>query len=224
MRLVRPLTAEFLGTFGLVFAGTAVVVAQSFPGGATGMVGIGLVHGLVLALCITATLAISGGHLNPAVTVALYSIKKIELKPALAYIGAQLAGGAAGAIVGRLLVPNNVGRLLANGVPQLNVNVQFWPAVGLEAVMTFFLMTAVMGTIVNAKAPKLGGLWVGLTVTAMIIFGGPLTGAALNPTRALGPAIVSGVWTGQVIYWIGPILGAIAAAWLWEKVLLTDEA
>ena len=224
MRLVRPLTAEFFGTFGLVFAGTAVVVAQSFPGGASGMVGIALTHGLVLGLAITATMGISGGHINPAVTLGLLSIRKIELKTALAYLGAQLAGGVAGALVSRLLVPNNVGRLVSNGLPTINSNVQFGGAVLLEAVMTFFLMSAVMGTVVNAKAPKLGGLWVGFTLVAMILFGGPLTGAALNPARALGPALVSGTWTAQLVYWIGPILGAVAAAWLWEKVLLKDEA
>ena len=224
MRLARPLTAEFFGTFGLVFAGTAVVVAQSFPGGATGMVGIALVHGLILAMAITATLAISGAHLNPAVTVALFTIRKIELKPALAYLGAQIAGGVVGALASRLLVPNNVGRMASNGLPQININVGFWGATALEALMTFFLMSAVMGTIVNPKAPKLGGLWVGLTVAAMIIFGGPLTGAALNPVRALGPAVASGVWTAQLAFWLGPILGAVAAAFLWDKVLLKDDA
>lgn len=224
MRLVRPLTAEFIGTFGLVFAGTAIVVTQSFPNGATGPVGIGLVHGLILGLAITAAMGVSGGHINPAVTLGLLSIRKIELKPALAYIGAQLAGGVAGGFASRLLVPNNVGRLLSNGTPQVNSNVQFGPALGLEAVMTFFLMTAVMGTIVNPKAPKLGGLWVGLTVAAMAMFGAPLTGAAMNPARAFGPAVVSGLWAGQIIYWIGPILGAVAAAFVWDRVVLKDEA
>ena len=224
MRLVRPLTAEFLGTFGLVFAGTAVVVTQSFPGGASGMVGIALAHGLILGLGITAAERFSGGHINPAVTLGFLSIRKIDAKTALAYIGAQLAGGIAGALASRLLVPNNVGRLVSNGLPQINTNVMFGPADLLEAVMTFFLMSAVMGTMVNPKAPKLGGLLLGLTVAAMILVGGPLTGAAMNPARALAPAIVSGVWTGQIVYWIGPILGAVAAAVLWDRVLLKDEA
>ena len=224
MRLVRPLTAEFVGTFGLVFAGTAVVVVQSFPGGTSGLVGVALTHGLMLGLAITAAGAISGGHINPAVTLGFLSIRKIDAKTAMAYLGAQFAGGIAGAFASRFLVPNNVGRLVSNGLPQINTNVMLGPAVLLEAVMTFFLMSAVMGTVVNPKAPKLGGLWVGLTVTAMILVGGPLTGAAMNPARALGPAIVSGIWTGQIVYWIGPILGAVAAAFVWDKVLLKEEA
>ena len=224
MRLVRPLTAEFIGTFGLVFAGTAAVVAQSFPGGASGMVGIALAHGLILGFGITAAAGISGGHLNPAVTLGFLGIKKIDARTALAYIGAQLAGGLAGAFASRFLIPNNVGRLLSNGVPQINSNVQLGGAILLEAVMTFFLMSAVMGTIVNAKAPKLGGLWVGLVVAAMILIGGPITGAAMNPARAFGPAVVSGVWAGQIAYWIGPILGALVAGFVWDRVLLKGEA
>ncbi|HVX88251.1 MAG TPA: aquaporin [Gemmatimonadales bacterium] len=224
MRLVRPLTAEFLGTFGLVFAGTAAIVADSFPGGKGGLVAIALAHGLMLAFGITATAGISGGHLNPAVTLGFLGIKKIDAKTALAYIGAQLAGGLAGSFASRALIPNNVGRLLSNGVPQINTNVQLGGAILLEAVMTFFLMSAVMGTIVNPKAPKQGGLWVGLVVAAMIFVGGPLTGAAMNPARAFGPAVVSGVWAGHIAYWIGPVLGALAAAFVWDKVLLKDEA
>ena len=224
MRLVRPLTAEFIGTFGLVFAGTAVIISDSFPGGKAGLLGIALVHGLMLALGITATMGISGGHLNPAVTLGYLSTKRIDLKTAMAYIGAQVAGGVAGAFATRFLVPNNVGRLLSNGLPTINSNIQLGGAILLEAVMTFFLMSAVMGTIVNPKAPKHGGLWVGLAVIAMILVGGPLTGAVMNPSRAFGPAVVSGIWAGQLAFWIGPILGAVAAALLWDKVLLKDEA
>ena len=224
MRLVRPLTAEFLGTFGLVFVGTAVIVADSFPGGKAGLLGIALAQGLILALSVTMTMGISGGHLNPAVTLGFLAIKRIELKTALGYIGAQLLGGIAGAFASRALIPNNVGRLLNNGVPQINSNVQLGGAVMLEALMTFFLMSAVITTVTNPRAVKQGGLWAGVALAAMILVGGPITGAALNPVRALGPAIVSGAWAGQIAYWIGPILGALAAAFLWEKVLLKEEA
>jgi aquaporin TIP len=224
MRLVRPLTAEFVGTFGLVFAGTAIVISDSFPGGKAGLLGIAIVHGLMLALGITATMGISGGHLNPAVTLGFLSTKRIDVKTALAYIGAQVAGGVVGAYATRFLVPNNVGRLLSDGIPIINSNIQLGGAILLEALLTFFLMSAVMGTIVNPKAPKHGGLWVGLTVIAMILVGGPLTGAVMNPTRAFGPAIVSGIWTGQLAFWIGPIVGAIVAAQLWDRVLLKEEA
>lgn len=224
MRLVRPLTAEFFGTFGLVFAGTAVVISDSFPGGKAGLLGIALVHGLMLAFGITATMGISGGHLNPAVTLGFLSTKRIDLKTALAYIGVQIAGGVAGAFATRFLVPNNVGRLLSNGLPIINSNIELGGAILIEAVITFFLMSAVMATVVNPKGPKMGGLWVGVAVIAMILVGGPLTGAVMNPARAFGPALVSGIWSGQPAYWFGPILGAVAAALLWDKVLLKDDA
>ncbi len=223
MRLVRPLTAEFVGTFGLVFAGTAVIITDSFPGGKAGLVGLALTHGLILALGITATMGISGGHLNPAVTLGFLATKRIELKTALAYIGVQVLGGIAGAFMTRFLIPNNVGRLLSGGLPTINNNIQLGGAVMLEALMTFFLMSAVMATVANPKAPKMGGLWVGVAVIAMYLVGGPLTGAAMNPVRAFGPAVVSGVWTGQLAYWFGPILGAVAAALLWDKVLLKED-
>ena len=224
MRLVRPLTAEFVGTFGLVFAGTAVIISDSFPGGKAGLVGVALAQGLMLALGITATMGISGGHLNPAVTLGFLSTRRIDLKTALAYIGAQVAGGVAGAFATRFLVPNNVGRLLSDGLPIINSNIQLGGAILLEAVMTFFLMSAVMGTVINPKAPKMGGLWVGVAVIAMVLVGGPLTGAVMNPSRAFGPAVVSWIWTGQIAFWFGPILGAVAAALLWDNVLLKDEA
>jgi MIP family channel proteins len=224
MRLIRPLTAEFLGTYALVFAGTAAAVSDNFPSAKFGILGIALAHGLILGAWITAVGSISGAHFNPAVTLGFLSIRKIELKTALAYIGAQLVGGLAGAYSSRFLIPNNVGRVVSNGVPQISISSNFNQAVALEAVMTFFLMSAIIGTVVNPKAPKLGGLWVGLTLIVMILLGGPVTGAALNPARAFGPAVVSGVWTAQLAYWIGPILGAVVAAFVWDKVLLKEEA
>jgi MIP family channel proteins len=224
MRQFRPLTAEFFGTFALVFAGTSVIVASSFPGGNGGLVANALAHGLTLAVVITALAGVSGAHFNPAVTLGFLAIKRIDPKTAVSYIGAQMAGGVAGALASKLLIPNNVGRLLSNGLPQVNTNLQFGGAVALEALLTFFLMSAIMGTLVNPKAPKLGGLWVGLVLIAMILVGGPITGAALNPARALGPAVASGVWTAQLVYWLGPIIGAVAAAFVWEKVLLKDDA
>ncbi|HET7041319.1 MAG TPA: aquaporin [Gemmatimonadales bacterium] len=224
MRLVRPLSAEFFGTFGLVFAGTAVIITDSFPGAHSGLLGIALAHGLILALGITATMGVSGGHLNPSVTIGFLVTKRIDLRTAGSYILAQLAGGTLGAVATRFLIPNNVGRLALNGLPQINTNLELGGAIALEALMTFFLMSAVMGTIVNPKAPKHGGLWVGVAVLVMILVGGPLTGAAMNPARAFGPAMVTQIWTGQIAYWLGPILGAVVAALFWDKVLLKEEA
>ena len=94
----------------------------------------------------------------------------------------------------------------------------------LEAIATFFLMFVIYGTAVNSDAPKIGGLAIGLTIAADILAIGPLTGASMNPARSFGPALASGVFAGQIVYWVGPILGAIAAAMLWEFGILKPRA
>jgi aquaporin TIP len=99
----------------------------------------------------------------------------------------------------------------------------FGQAVTIEAILTFFLVSAVFGTCVNPDAPKIGGFGVGLVLLFDILVGGPLTGSAVNPARAFGPALISGQWVGQGVYWAGPILGGIVAALLWEHVLLPQR-
>ena len=97
-------------------------------------------------------------------------------------------------------------------------------AIGLEVIATFFLIFVIYGTAVHELAPKIGGLAIGLTIAADILAIGPLTGASMNPARSFGPAFATGVWEGQVVYWVGPIIGAIIAALVWEFLLLKSEA
>jgi glycerol uptake facilitator-like aquaporin len=99
-------------------------------------------------------------------------------------------------------------------------SISFGGAVALEFIATFFLMWVIFGTAVDPDAPRVGGFAIGLTIAADILAIGPLTGASMNPARSLGPAIASGVFEAQAVYWIGPILGAIVAAMLYEKVFL----
>ena len=96
-------------------------------------------------------------------------------------------------------------------------------AIGIEAILTFFLVSAVFGTAVSSQAPKVGGFGIGLVLLFDILVGGPLTGAAMNPARALGPALVAGEWVGQAVFWVGPLLGGAVAALVWGKVLLPKE-
>ena len=140
----------------------------------------------------------------------------------MAYIVAQLIGAVLGA-------PGRARRIFPIGVAPrrsrwarrpLAGNIQLSQAIALEAILTFFLVSAVFGTCVNPEAPKVGGFGVGLVLLFDILVGGPLTGAAMNPARAFGPALVAGQWVAHVVYWIGPILGGIVAALLWEHVLL----
>jgi aquaporin Z len=219
--LARRLTAEALGTFGLVFVGAAVVVVNGgFPNSGIGLLGIALAHAIVLSVMVSATMTISGGHLNPAVTLALLLRRRIDLPSAAGYIIAQLAAAVLAAFLVKLLLPDNAVRNAMLGLPVIASSVSLGQAVGIELVLTFFLVSAVYGTAVSPDAPRVAGFGIGLVLLFDILVGGPLTGAAMNPARAFGPAVISGQWVGQLVYWIGPIAGGILAGLLWEFVLL----
>jgi MIP family channel proteins len=219
--LARRLTAEALGTFGLVFIGAAVVVVNGgFPNSGIGLLGIALAHAVVLSVMISATMTISGGHLNPAVTIGLLTARKIDAVSALTYIVTQLVAACVAAYLVKLLFPPEAVRNAMLGVPVVANSVTGGQAIGLELILTFFLVSAVFGTAISPDAPRVAGFGIGLVLLFDILVGGPLTGAAMNPARAFGPAAVAGEWVGQLVYWIGPLLGAILAALLWEGVLL----
>ena len=222
--LARRAMAELYGTFALIFFGCGAVVMDAFPGARFGLLGIALVHAIVLSVSVTAAMYISGAHFNPAVTLGLLSIRRIPMVEAFVYIASQLAGALLGAVAVKALLPGSVGRVVAFGTPTVNSSMTLGSAIALEALLTFFLMSAVMGTAVSSRAARIGGFGIGLTLVFAIMVGGPLTGAALNPARAFGPAALSGVWTAHVVYWIGPIIGAVIAALLWHHVLLKDES
>jgi len=212
--MVRPLGAEFLGTCAFVFISSGAVVVNMARGGELGLVGVALATGFAYAVMVTVTLPVSGGHLNPAVTVALWLTKKVEVKAALLYIPTQLAAAALAALLVRLLLPGMAGLHSSYGAPQISGILTDTQAVAIEALLTLFLVTAFFGTVISSEAPKLGGLWVGLVLAVAVLVGGPLTGAALNPARAFGPSLVSGVWQGHLLYWVGPIIGAVGAGGL----------
>jgi len=215
------LVAEALGTFGFVFIGAGVVVVNGgFPNSGIGLLGIALAHAAALSVMISATMAISGGHLNPAVTIGLLVARRIGAVEAAAYIVTQLAAASAAALLVQLLLPSGAVRSALLGVPVIASSVTIGQAIGIEVVLTFFLMSAVFGTAVSPDAPRIAGFGIGMVLLFDILVGGPLTGAAMNPARAFGPALVSGQWLGQGVYWIGPIVGAILAALVWQYVLL----
>jgi aquaporin Z len=220
--LFRRSLAELLGTFALVFIGAGAVASKYFPEATYGIFGVAVAHGLVLAVMVTALLGISGGHLNPAVTLGLVAVRRADLRTGLAYIVAQLLGALLAALMIKMVYPLGVVRPISLGTPTIANTIQLQQAMIIEGLMTFFLVSAYFGTILNPAAPRLGGLGVGLTLLFDMLVGGPLTGAAVNPARAFGPALVSGQWVGHLVYWIGPIVGGVLAALLWEYVLLRD--
>jgi aquaporin Z len=222
-RTLRPLAAEFLGTFLFVFIGAGAVVIDAAKGGALGLIGVAMAHGVGMGVLITATMNISGGHLNPAVTFALWLTGRIAPKQAGLYVIAQLLAGAAAALAIKALFPAMAGQALSYGVPRLASDLTLTSAIWIEALLTLVLVSAVFGSAVSPDAPKVGGFAIGLAIFVDILIGGPLTGAAMNPARAFGPAVVANDWHGHAVYWIGPLLGALAAAVLWGQVLLPRE-
>lgn len=219
----KALAAEFLGTFALVFIGAGAVVVDTASGGELGLVGVALAHALVLAVMVTATLPVSGGHINPAVTFALWIARKISARGAVLYVAVQLLAALLAAFSVRWLLPATAGTTTAYGLPRVSADLSFAHAVVLEAIFTLFLVSAVFGTAVSARAPKVGGFGIGLVLLFDILVGGPLTGAAMNPARAWGPAVAAGDWHAQAVYWLGPLLGAAVAALLWTGMLLPRE-
>ncbi len=220
---LRPLTAEFIGTFGLVFIGAGSIVVNQ-ASGALGLLGIALAHAVVLSVMVTALMRISGAHFNPAVTLGLWLANKIEAKDAGFYVLTQLVAAVVAALLVKLLFPSVAGEITGYGVPRIASDVDLIQAILLEAILTFFLVSAVFGTAVSPEAPSgIGGFGIGLVLLFDILVGGPLTGAAMNPARAFGPAAIANDWVAQGAYWIGPLLGGAVAALVWGKVLLPKD-
>ena len=221
--------AEFVGTFVLVLFICMAVSVQVGGFRAPDFVLIGLVHAFTLAMLIYALGSASGAHFNPAVTISMLATGNVKLMRATVYIVAQLLGGIAGAGILTLIFPalgelgrNNDGVNL--GVPGLGPDVTAFGGVLLEAVMTFFLVLVIFGTAVDSRGPKaIAPLLIGLTITMDIVFGGSITGAAMNPARAFGPEVVQQDFTNFWIYWIGPIVGGLVAAFLYTFLFLQPQ-
>ena len=219
----RKLIAEAIGAFTLTFVGAGSVMLASSNANVT-LVGVALAHGLAIGLMIAALGAISGGHFNPAVTIGFWVTRRIDTVLAAGYVIAQLLGAVIAGLLLLLFFPEGLRNAAHLGAPALGAGVDFMHAVGIEAVLTFFLVTVIWGTAVDARGPKVvAGLAIGLTITMDILAAGPLTGAAMNPSRAFGVSLVAGFWDDQLVYWIGPIIGAVAAALLYHYVLIEES-
>ena len=221
--LLKQCVAEFVGTFALIFIGVGVIANHSNLNGNAGLLAVALAHGFTIAVMVSATGGISGGHLNPAVTFGLLVGGKIDLKRSVAYWVSQLAGAIiAAAMVAWLLGNAEVSGkdLVFKGTPAIGKGETGLQSIGIEAVMTFFLVFVVYGSAVDARAPKIGGLAIGLTVALDILLGGPYTGGAMNPARTFGPAIIGQQWDHHYVYWIGPLLGGAIAGLVYGRYLI----
>jgi MIP family channel proteins len=220
---LRHFVAEFIGTFALVFIGGAAIMMTKNPGTGAGLVEVALAHGLILAVLVSATMRISG-HLNPAVTFGFFVTRRIDPIMAGIYWAAQLLGAVLAAYALKGLVPEMLVTAARIGGQSIAIDVTFRQAIGLETIATFFLVFVVFGTAVDPAAPKIGGLAIGLTLTAAILAIGPLTGASLNPARSFGPAVAANIFEGQLVYWIGPLIGGALAALLYDRLFLPRAA
>jgi MIP family channel proteins len=218
----RHFVAEFIGTFALVFVGGAAIMIARDTNSPAGLIGIAFAHGLILAVMVSALMRISG-HFNPAVTIGFLASRRIEPMMAGVYVIAQVIGGILGAYFLKWTFPFALFEATRGGGQAIALQVSGTQAFALEAVCTFFLVLVVFGTAVDPKAPRVGGLGIGFTLAACILAIGPLTGASLNPARSFGPAVASGVFEAQVIYWAAPIVGGIVAALLYEYLFLKRD-
>src|SRR5256712_5778978 len=193
-KLLRPLAAEFIGTLLFVFLGAGSVVAfvaNSPATGSIGPLGVALAHGVGMAVIVSMTMSISGGHINPAVTFGLWIANRVEGNLAWQYILAQVLGAVTGAALVKAVLPRMAVGLALVGTPRLASEVGFMQGVWIEALLTFFLVSAVFGTAVSSEAPKIAGFGIGLAIFVAALVGGSFTGALINPPPAIGPAPIA---------------------------------
>ena len=218
--LSQKFLAEFLGTLLFVFIVSGSVAAASFigSGGGIALLLIAVAQGIGLAVAVTFAMAISGGSINPAVTIGLLATGRINSKTALAYVVAEVLGAIVGSAFAIGMFPVHM-PAADYGVTNLAQGITPYQGIFVEGVITFVLMLTVMGTAVDKRAPKMGGLGIGLVLIALILIAGAVTGASANPARTIGPEIVTASFPNWYVYWVGPVIGAVVAALVYDKML-----
>lgn len=212
--LIRRAAAEGLGVFALVFAGCGAIVTEAEHPGSLGTVGIALVFGLIVMAMVYATGHLSGAHLNPAVTVAFVLTRHFPRAEALAYLVAQLAGALVAAGLLAAIWPGTPAAL-GTTLPSVGTG----SALAYEAVLTALLMFVIMAVATDTRAVgAAAAIAIGGTVGLDALFGGPITGASMNPARSIGPALASGELQDLWIYVVAPLVGASAGALAYQLV------
>jgi aquaporin NIP len=208
--LLRRAGAEMVGTYALVTAGCGAIMVNAQTGALT-HVGIALTFGLIITVMIAATGHISGAHFNPAVTIAFALTRHFSWRDVPFYVAGQILGAVLGAATLRLLLGD---------IAQLGITLPSGSSVqtfGIEVLLTAVLMFVIISVATDTKAVgETAALAIGFTVALDALWGGPISGASMNPARSFGPALISGVWTDQWIYWFAPILGASLGALLYQ--------
>jgi len=211
--------AEFISTFSLTFVGIGAIASNHISGGASGLVGIALAHGLTIAVMVAATAHISGAHINPAVTIGLLCTKQIDGKNAIGYIISQCLGAIVAAALIKAVMPASVLSAVGMGTPALGTGVTVCMAFIAEVVTTFFLVFVIYAVAVDKRGMAPAALWIGLTIVLDILLAGPISGAAMNPARYIGPALLGGGLQHAWLYFSAPIIGGILGATTYKHFL-----
>ena len=219
---LRNLVAEFIGTFALIFIGAGALAIN-----VGGLLEVALAHGFVVVGYIYAYGHISGSHINPAVTLGLLVAGEVQLTAAVGYWIVQFAGGIAGAFLLKVILPmeTDLGVTVLTTV-ETGGAFTVTPIMGMfvEIILTFLLVNMIFNTAVSGKAGNFAGLAIGLTLIFLILMGGPLTRASLNPARTLGPAVASGNYSDLWLYIVGPCVGGVLAALLYIGVFKDNSS
>ena len=207
----KKIFAEFLGTFTLIFLGAGAIVS-----GKADLIGVAFAHGLAIFVMVSALAGISGAHFNPAVSAAMLITKRIDVKEFLIVVASQMSGAA----VASLALCYIYGKENGYGLPAIASETTIGAGFLAEVIGTAFLLFVIFGVAVDKRSSisKLAGLPIGLTITAIIFSVGPITGAALNPARWFGPALISGDWSNAWLYIFAPILGGVMAAVTYQSI------
>jgi len=233
MSLTKRSCAEFMGTFWLVFGGCgSAVLAAAFPKVGIGLLGVALAFGLTVLTMAYAIGHISGCHLNPAVSLGLWAGKRFPGTELLHYIGAQVAGGIVGAAVLYLIASGTAGFRLSDGFAANGYGAHspggysLTAALLAELVLTFMFLMIILGA-TDKRAPQgFAPIAIGLALTLIHLIGIPVTNLSVNPARSTGPAVFVGGWAlGQLwLFWLAPILGALAAGVAYQWLSRTSDA
>jgi MIP family channel proteins len=219
----KAAVAEFIGTFALIFFGAGAIIMT----GGQDLVAIALAHGLAIAIMVSLMAHISGGVFNPAIQVALWVTGKMPTARSAVYVVAQLAGAVAAAYVLKYIAPAALFDVetVHGGIPAVAPGLAVGKAVVIEALLTFFLVWAVFGTVVDERGPfaRTAGFTIGLVITLDIFAAGNYTGAAMNPARWFGPALATGDWTNWWVWIVGPVAGGIIAGVGYWFLFLRDR-
>jgi MIP family channel proteins len=217
-QMIKRAVIEFIGPFALCFMGIGAIILTGDT------IAIAFAHGLAIGLCVMAAGHVSGGHFNPAITIAMIATKRISPNEGIVYIISQLLGATAATILIALAIPSSLREGAHLGIPAVGANFSAGNALIAEIVATFFLVFVVFGVAVDQRSAKaVSGLAIGLTITMDILGIGSISGAAMNPARWFGPALIDTNLSDFWVWIVGPVVGALLAAFLSSNVLFVGE-